>query len=206
MMFPPDEPVSGQNWKRAVLEWIRSAAEYFRRSRIIPDNKTIFACYTPEGMILSTVRHDPSSGNGASHSDYPNYEYSDYFTVICNAEGGVEVINGKDPDSEYCGLTDLTNDTAVGWNRVPRVLFTPEEIGERSTIYLGALWNRESGYEVVLFLEGKEPERMLSAERSINAAPIADLIRMHYEDGSKRYWIGQIYTEGTFYFGRSYLI
>lgn len=206
MQIPPSEPAAGENWKSSVLQWIRSASEYFKRSRIIPDNKTIFARYTPDGMILSTAKNNISGGNGNSHTDYPNYEYNHYFTVICNEDGNVEVINGSDPTSGYCGLTDLTNDTAVGWNRVPRVLFTQEEIGERSTIYLGALWNRESGYEVVLFLEGKQPARMLEAERSINAAPIADLIRMHYSDGSKRYWVGQIYKEGTFYFGRSYLI
>lgn len=201
----PVEPMCGQNWKSAVLQWIRSASEYFKRSRVLPDNRTVFACYTPEGMILSAAGSDSSSA-GHHHTDYPNYEYNGYFTVICNGQGNVEVINGKDPDNEYCGLTDLTNDTASGWSRVPKKLFTPEEIGERSTIYLGALWNREGGYETVLFLEGKQPARMLEAERSINAAPIADLIRMHYEDGSTKYWVGQIYTEGTFYFGRSYLI
>ena len=77
----PVEPLSGQNWKRAVLQWIRSVTEYFRRSRIVPDNKTIFARYTPEGIVLSA---SPQNTDGKVSSDYPDYEYNSYFKTVCN--------------------------------------------------------------------------------------------------------------------------
>ena len=200
----PVEPVSGQNWKSSVLQWIRSVTEYFRRSRVIPDNKTVFARYTPEGMVLSAAV--PNASAGKLLTDYPDHEYNSYFKTICNAEGNVEIINGSDPSSEFCGVTDLSNSGSYGWNQVPRVVFTPEDLGESSDICLGAYWNRESGYKVVIFPEGKMPQEMLSAERYVNAVRISHVTRKHFKDGSSRYWVYQFYQEGLYFFGRSYLL
>lgn len=199
----PVEPLSGQNWKRAVLQWIRSVTEYFRRSRIVPDNKTIFARYTPEGIVLSA---SPQNTAGKVSSDYPDYEYNSYFKTVCNQEGNVEVINGNDPTAPFCGITDLNTNSEYGWNTVPRALFTPEDLGDDAVICMGAYWNREGGYKVVIFPDGKMPPEMLSAERYVNAVRIASVVRKSTGNGFSRYWVYQEYRDGAYSFGRSYLI
>lgn len=200
----PEVPLSGQNWKSAVLQWIRSAVSYMKTTRIIPDNKTVFGTYTSDGLILSC---SPGSCRDGSVS-YPPYEYRGNMKIIRNSDGNIEVIKGGEPDADHCGLTDLTDSQTHGWLKIPRKVFTPEEIGERAVIHLGAYWNEKTGYEVTLFLEGKMPEQMSSAERYVSAVQVGSVRKVTYKDGSIEYWIYQDYRDNSafFYFGRSYLI
>ena len=206
MQIPP-EPVYGENWKNAVLQWIRRITEYFKRSRVIPDNRTVFARYTSEGMILScSVKNGPSSveaGNARS-------DYNGYFKTVFNSEtGNVEVIDGLDRMPGCCGVTDLTASGGIyGMSSIPVTVFTGEDLDKQeNTICLGAYWNKDTGYRVLLFLDGKMPQEMLSAERYVNAAQIASVTRLKYTaDGPEFFRIIQIYREDIYYFGRTYLI
>lgn len=54
-MNVPEAPVSGENFKSAVIRWITETVRYLKESRVQPDNRTIFTRQIPGGQIFSTA-------------------------------------------------------------------------------------------------------------------------------------------------------
>lgn len=90
---------------RRIPEKVNEILDYLKRTRIQVDPRTMRKNETPAGITLSAQRQTV-----ATPSQQLTDGYNSYFKVIDASEGDafkVKVIDGKDPDGEYCGYTDI---------------------------------------------------------------------------------------------------
>lgn len=97
---------------RRIPEKVNEILDYLKRTRIQVDPRTMRKNETPAGITLSAQRQTVATPT----QQLPEDGYIGYFKVIDASEGDafkVKVIDGKDPDGEYCGYTDIVGKVPV---------------------------------------------------------------------------------------------
>lgn len=137
-------------------------------------------------------------------------EYNGYFKVRLSADNlFVEVVNGRDPEYQYCGRCDLPGNYDVKSVKFPITIFQSSRV--YISICIGASWSSDTGYQSHIFVYDDAytylPEEMKTAERFCVYLCLGTVYSKQDSNGIFSYIINQDYkADSEIRFGDAYIL
>lgn len=111
-MNTPNKLNSGDEFRGGVVRTVNAIIDYLRATRIVADNRTIFANQTPAGVMLSGKTPDSGKGGGkvAAASVGYNGPFAVSYAATDSTSGTATIIDGGAPESGIAGYVRVISE------------------------------------------------------------------------------------------------